>query len=34
LRLSNVEFGGATNLDNDAQRSSRSSRAFTSGHGL
>jgi hypothetical protein len=34
LRFSNVKFGGAADLDFVAQRSSRSSRAFTSGQGL
>ncbi|MBA3355267.1 MAG: hypothetical protein H0U18_04865 [Pyrinomonadaceae bacterium] len=34
LRLSNVEFCGPTNLHLEAQRSSRSSRVFTSGQGL
>ena len=34
LRFSHVKFRGATYLDIEAQRSSRSSRAFTSGHGL
>jgi len=33
LRLRNVEFGGATDLDLESQRS-RSSRVFTSGQGL
>ena len=34
LRFSNVEFGRATYLDFVTQRSSRSRRALTSGHGL
>jgi hypothetical protein len=34
LRFANVKFGGATDLDIKAQRSSRLSRAFTSGQGL
>jgi hypothetical protein len=34
LRFSHIKFGGATNLDIEAQRSSRSRRAFTSDHGL
>jgi hypothetical protein len=34
LRYSNVKFCGATDLDVEGQRSSRSSRAFTSGQGL
>ncbi len=34
LRFSYVEFGGATDLDVESQRVSRSSRAFTSGQGL
>ena len=34
LRLTNVEFRGTTNLDLEAQRSSRSSRVLTSGQGL
>ena len=34
LRLSNVKFRGPTNLDLEAQRSSRSSRFLTSGQGV
>src|SRR6266498_1319656 len=34
LHISNVRLGGATDLDIETQRSSRSSRAFTSGQGL
>ncbi len=34
LRLSDVKLGGATDVDYEAQRISRSSRAFTSGQGL
>lgn len=34
LGLRNLKLGGATDLDSEAQRSSRSSRAFTSGQAL
>jgi hypothetical protein len=33
LRFGNVKFSSATDLDFEAQRSSRSSRALTSGQG-
>ena len=34
LRLSNIQFCGTSNLDLETQRSSRSSRVFTSGQAL
>ena len=34
LSFSNVKLGGATDVDYEAQRISRSSRVFTSGQGL
>ena len=34
LSFSNVKLGGATDVNYETQRISRSSRAFTSGHGL